>query len=71
MGKTYDELFPLEVKRANEGKGRSQCFGSSFRHAPDILHGYKTSWKKKKKADMSVSERLDLRAATKSDRYCK
>ena len=36
---TYEELFPYEVKRQEEGKGRSQCWGTNYRAAPEILHG--------------------------------
>ena len=37
---TYEERFPYEVKRQQEGKGRTQCWGTNYRAAPEILHGY-------------------------------
>ena len=46
---TYEELFPYESKRQEEGKGRSNCWGTNYRQAPDVLHGYTTSWKGKKR----------------------
>jgi hypothetical protein len=42
---------------------RSHC---SYREAPEILHGYTT----KVKGD-TASERLDMRAATKADKFCR
>ena len=58
----YEELFPYEKKRQAEGKGRANCWGTNYREAPEILHGYTTSWKGKKASEMSAEERLDLRA---------
>mmetsp|Transcript_11586 Transcript_11586/g.46672 ORF Transcript_11586/g.46672 Transcript_11586/m.46672 type:complete len:137 (-) Transcript_11586:860-1270(-) len=68
---TYEELFPYEVKRQQEGKGRTQCWGTNYRAAPEILHGYSESWKNKKSHEMSVEERLDLRCGGKADKFCK
>ena len=68
---TYEELFPYEVKRQQEGKGRTQCWGTNYRAAPEILHGYRESWKNKKSHEMSVEERLDLRCGGKADKFCK
>ena len=68
---TYEELFPYEVKRQEEGKGRSQCWGTNYRAAPEILHGYTESWKNKKSHEMSTEERLDLRCGGKADKFCK
>ena len=41
------------------------------REAPEVLHGYTESWKKKKAADMGIEERLDLRCGSKADKFCK
>jgi hypothetical protein len=30
---TYEELFPYELKRQHDGKGRSQCWGTNYRSA--------------------------------------
>ena len=66
---TYEELFPAEKKRQNDAKGRSVCYGTNYREAPEVLHGYTESWKGKK--NMSAEERLDLRAASKGDKFCR
>lgn len=68
---TYEELFPYEKKRQLEGKGRSQCWGTNYREAPEVLHGYTERWKDKKTIDMSAEERMDLRCGSKADKYCK
>lgn len=31
-----------------EGKGRTVCFGTNYRQAPEVLHGYNESLKGKK-----------------------
>jgi len=66
---TYEDLFPAEKKRQNDAKGRSVCYGTNYREAPEVLHGYTESWKGKK--NMSAEERLDLRAASKGDKFCR
>ena len=68
---TYEELFPYEKKRQAEGKGRGQCFGTNYREAPEVLHGYTESWKNKKLSEMTAEERMDLRCGSKADKYCK
>jgi hypothetical protein len=68
---TYEELFPYEKKRQEEGKGRANCWGTNYREAPEILHGYTTSWKGKKASEMSAEERLDLRCGSKADKFAK
>eukprot|EP00195_Chlamydomonas_chlamydogama_P008032 CAMPEP_0202900738 /NCGR_PEP_ID=MMETSP1392-20130828/12008_1 /ASSEMBLY_ACC=CAM_ASM_000868 /TAXON_ID=225041 /ORGANISM="Chlamydomonas chlamydogama, Strain SAG 11-48b" /LENGTH=128 /DNA_ID=CAMNT_0049587177 /DNA_START=74 /DNA_END=460 /DNA_ORIENTATION=+ len=65
-GKTYEEEFEFETQRMKEAKGKSTPWGSSHRTAPEILHGYT-----QKVTGATASERLDMRAATKSDRYAK
>ena len=65
----YEDLFPAEKKRQADAKGRSNCWGTNYREAPDVLHGYTESWKGKK--SMSAEERLDLRAASKADKFCR
>ena len=65
--------MPLAIAGAwqEEGKGRSQCWGTNYRAAPEILHGYTESWKNKKSHEMSTEERLDLRCGGKADKFCK
>jgi len=65
----YEDLFPAEKKRQADAKGRSNCWGTNYREAPDVLHGYTESWKGKK--SFSAEERLDLRAASKADKFCR
>jgi len=45
---------------------RSTAWGSTFRAPPTILHGYSHAVTGK-----TAQERLDLRAASKADKYCK
>ena len=47
-------------------KVKTTPWGSTYRPAPEILHGYSH----KVKGD-TASERLDMRAATKADKFCK
>jgi hypothetical protein len=70
-GDTYAKQFPYEAARQAQGRGRTVSFGTNYRAAPDTLHGYNSSWKDKKTNEMSYEERLDLRAATKADKFCK
>jgi hypothetical protein len=49
-----------------ESKGRTVCFGTNYRAAPEILHGYN----RKVKGD-TVEERLDMRCGQKADKFCK
>lgn len=65
-GKKYEEEFDLETKRALEGKVKNTPWGSSFRAPPEILHGYA-----QKVTGKNAEERLDLRSARKSDKFCK
>mmetsp|Transcript_38727 Transcript_38727/g.65197 ORF Transcript_38727/g.65197 Transcript_38727/m.65197 type:complete len:153 (-) Transcript_38727:236-694(-) len=65
-GKGYEQLFPYESQRAKEAKGRSQCYGTNYRAAPEILHGYN----RKVKGD-THEERLDMRCGQKADKHCK
>ncbi|EFJ49172.1 hypothetical protein VOLCADRAFT_104372 [Volvox carteri f. nagariensis] len=65
-GKTYEEEFDLETKRVKEGKARSTPWGCGYRAPPAILHGYTA-----KVTGKTAEERLDLRAASKSDKFCK
>ena len=67
--KSYEELFPSEVKRQAEAKGRTSAWGTNFRAAPEVLHGY--SQPLAQGAKRTAEERLDVRAATKADRFCK
>eukprot|EP00775_Hariotina_reticulata_P012558 gene12558-12690_t len=65
-GKTYEQEFDLEQQRMAKPKVKTTPWGSSYREAPEILHGYSH----KVKGD-TASERLDMRAATKADKFCK
>ncbi|KXZ50951.1 hypothetical protein GPECTOR_14g197 [Gonium pectorale] len=65
-GKTYEEEFDLETKRVKEGKSKSTPWGCGYRAPPAILHGYTA-----KVTGKTAEERLDLRSASKSDKYCK
>ncbi|KAK9865328.1 hypothetical protein WJX84_001030 [Apatococcus fuscideae] len=65
-GHAYEQEFPAEVLRAKKPKIRSTPWGSSYRAAPEHLHGYSSKVKGK-----TAEERLDMRAATKADKFCK
>ena len=67
--KSYEELFPSEVKKLAEAKGRTSAWGSNFRAAPEVLHGYSAPLAAG--ARRTAEERLDLRAASKADKFCK
>ncbi|GAB4817558.1 hypothetical protein N2152v2_004604 [Parachlorella kessleri] len=58
--------FDLEMAKAKEGKVKNTPWGSSFRAPPEILHGYA-----KKVKGKTAEERLDLRCAVKTDKFCK
>lgn len=64
---TYEQLFPAEVARATEGKGRTAAWGTNYRAAPEILHGYSAPLTGK----LTVEQALDKRAAQKADKYCR
>lgn len=38
---TYEQEFALEMEKARQGKVKNTPWGSSFRAAPEILHGEK------------------------------
>jgi len=65
-GKNYEEEFDLENARMLTGHKKNTPWGSSHRIAPEILHGYD-----RKVTGVTAEERLDMRAATKTDRFCK
>ncbi|KAK9830578.1 hypothetical protein WJX81_000428 [Elliptochloris bilobata] len=65
-GKTYEQEFSLEIEKAKEGKVKNTPWGSSFRAPPQILHGYD-----KPVTGKSAQERLDIRCAVKTDKFCK
>ena len=67
--KTYEELFASEMARAREAKGRTSAWGTNFRAAPEVLHGYSERLDTSK--PLSAEQRLDLRAATKADKFCR
>ena len=68
--KSYEELFPAEAKRMAEAKGRTSAWGTNYRAAPAVLHGYSKALGGEA-GGWSVEERLDARAATKADKFCK
>ncbi len=49
-----------------EGKSKSTPWGSGYRAPPTVLHGYSS-----KVTGKNAEERLDLRCAAKSDKFCK
>ena len=61
--KSYEELFPAEVKRQQEAKGRTAAWGTNYREAPEILHGYTKAIDKS--GPLSAEQRLDMRSASK------
>lgn len=65
-GKSYEQEFDLEQERMKKPKVKSTPWGSTYRAAPEILHGYTS-----KVTGKNASERLDMRAATKADKFCK
>lgn len=65
-GKTYEQEFAPEIERAQAGKSKTTPWGSGYRPAPEVLHGYKTN-----PTGVNASERLDMRAAVKADKFCK
>ena len=72
-GNTYEDEFHYETTRrkiAQEKKGsmiRSTPWSSTYREAPDVLHGYK---KKYTDEENTAELRLDLRCAQKRDKFC-
>merc|ERR1711933_535850 len=65
--KTYDQIFDFEMKRVAEGKTRAQTWGSSYRNMYGrLLHGYDEMIYGK-----TAEERLDIRTASKADKFCK
>ncbi|KAL3133387.1 hypothetical protein ABBQ38_007255 [Trebouxia sp. C0009 RCD-2024] len=65
-GKTYEQEFAPEIERAQTGKSKTTPWGSGYRPAPPLLHGYKRIV-----TGENASERLDMRAAVKADKFCK
>ncbi|KAG2437924.1 hypothetical protein HXX76_005540 [Chlamydomonas incerta] len=65
-GKNYEQEFDIEMKRVQEGKAKSTPWGCGYRAPPAILHGYTS-----KVTGKTAEERLDMRSAAKSDKFCK
>ncbi|KAL6767417.1 hypothetical protein ACKKBF_B35150 [Auxenochlorella protothecoides x Auxenochlorella symbiontica] len=63
---TYEQEFALEMQKAKAGKVKNTPWGSSYRAAPEILHGYD-----RKISGHTAEERLDMRVAIKTDKFCK
>ena len=69
--KSYEDEFPEEARRATEGRGRTVACGTNYRAAPETLHGYSRKWRDTPASAMTREEKLDLRSATKADKFCK
>ncbi len=65
-GGTYEDEFAPEIARGMKGVVRSNPWTSTMRPPPEILHGYD-----KKITGKNASERLDIRASMKADKFCK
>lgn len=65
-GKTYEQEFSLQMEKAKSGKVKNTPWGSSFRAPQEVLHGYSAPVK-----GANAEERLDLRCAIKTDKFCK
>jgi len=66
LGKTYEEEFEYETQRRQAGKVRTTAWGATIRTPMEIPHGYT-----QKVVGKTAEERLDLRATTKADKFCK
>lgn len=62
----YEKANPFEAKRLEKGQERATAWGASYRKPPAVLHGRTAPIR-----GDTAEERLDLRAASKADRYCK
>ena len=62
---TYEQEFATESRAAREGRAKATPWGSGYRQAPEILHGYDA-----KLTGKNATERLAMRAATKADKFC-
>ncbi|KAK9819828.1 hypothetical protein WJX72_002823 [[Myrmecia] bisecta] len=62
----YEEEFALEMEKVKTGKVKTTPWGSSSRAPPPILHGYSAPVTGK-----TAQERLDLRCASRTDKFCK
>jgi hypothetical protein len=62
----YEQANPFEAKRLQQGQERSTAWSASYRKPPAVLHGRTAPIR-----GDTAEERLDLRAASKADRYCK
>merc|ERR1712130_119443 len=66
-GTTYDQEFAFELEKLKKGgHTKSVPWGSTVRAPPEILHGYSAPIVPK-----NASGRLDLRATSRSDKFCK
>lgn len=64
--KSYEDEFFLEMEKAKKGHAKDTPWGQGYKKAPKILHGYTAAVK-----GNTAEERLDMRAAMKSDKFCK
>lgn len=72
--KRYEELFPEEQRRLEKalrsgGGARSAAWQNSIRAPPDVLPGHSEPWRNKH--ELSAEEKVELRATTKSDKFCR
>jgi len=54
------------MEKAKKGHAKDTPWGQRYKKAPKILHGYTAAVK-----GNTAEERLDMRAAMKSDKFCK
>jgi hypothetical protein len=66
MSKPYEQEFASEMDKARQGRAKSTPWGTGYRVPPKILHGYSGTVRGR-----TAEERLDMRSATKSDKFCK
>lgn len=64
----YEKAFAIEARRMQQGNRERACAwgAGSYRAPPAVLHGRTAPIK-----GDTAEERLDLRSASKADRYCK
>mmetsp|Transcript_17424 Transcript_17424/g.31126 ORF Transcript_17424/g.31126 Transcript_17424/m.31126 type:complete len:110 (-) Transcript_17424:317-646(-) len=62
----YEKEFEFEEARRAVPRVKNTPWGSSYSAPPEILHGYD-----RKVKGENAEERLDIRCATKTDKFCK
>jgi len=64
---SYEELFPAEQRHLAAARGRTTAWGTNYRAAPEVLHGYSA----RLSGPLSAEQKLDVRSAAKADKFCK